>query len=144
MLKKSAEGFDQQGRMARVVVASLLVLELVTILMWGVKADWYETVVENAGIASMHTAVTHTGAVILLDRTNIGDSQLPLPNGVCRDNPADRVRSISYPGGSLVQIPLSSESQFRLRMLLLSAYLSMPTRAAKFEYSCFVSNQCQS
>lgn len=87
------------------VVASLLVLELVTILMWGVKADWYETVVENAGIASMHTAVTHTGAVILLDRTNIGDSQLPLPNGVCRDNPADRANTHDCTAHSALYTP---------------------------------------
>jgi len=55
---------------------------------------WWETVVENAGISTMHAAVTHMGNVVLLDRTNIGDSQLPLPSGVCRDNPADRVSGL--------------------------------------------------
>lgn len=51
----------------------------------------WEVVVRNAGIASMHTAVTHFGNVVLLDRTNIGPSLLPLPKGICRDNRLDRV-----------------------------------------------------
>jgi hypothetical protein len=63
----------------------------------------WEVVVENAGIASMHTAVTHYGNVVLLDRTNIGPSQLPLPKGVCRNNPLDRVRKLH---SILLRIPL--------------------------------------
>jgi hypothetical protein len=54
------------------------------------QGSW-EVVVQNAGISSMHTAVTHFGNVVLLDRTNIGRSQLPLNGGRCRANPADRV-----------------------------------------------------
>ncbi len=54
------------------------------------QGSW-EVVVQNAGISSMHTAVTHFGNVVLLDRTNIGPSQLPLNSGRCRANPADRV-----------------------------------------------------
>lgn len=52
---------------------------------------YWETVVNNAGIATMHAAVTHYGNVVLLDRTNVGPSQLNLAPGVCRDNPQDRV-----------------------------------------------------
>jgi len=71
-----------------------LVLVLLAFLCRGANAQGsWETVVANAGIATMHAAVTHYGNVILLDRTNIGDSELPLPTGVCRDNPADRVSS---------------------------------------------------
>jgi hypothetical protein len=55
----------------------------------------WEVVVENAGIASMHTAVTHFGNVVLLDRTNIGPSLLPLPKGICRDNHLDQVIKLS-------------------------------------------------
>jgi hypothetical protein len=54
------------------------------------QGSW-EVLVQNAGISSMHTAVTHFGNVVLLDRTNIGPSQLPLNGGRCRANPADRV-----------------------------------------------------
>jgi hypothetical protein len=54
----------------------------------------WQVVVQNAGIASMHTAVTHYGNVVLLDRTNIGPSQLPLPPGVCRNNPQDKVSKL--------------------------------------------------
>lgn len=56
------------------------------------QGGYWETVVGDAGIATMHAAVTHLGSVVLLDRTNIGPSQLALPAGVCRDNAADRVR----------------------------------------------------
>ncbi|KAJ7543511.1 hypothetical protein O6H91_09G041200 [Diphasiastrum complanatum] len=52
------------------------------------QGSW-EILVHNAGIASMHTAVTHFGTVILLDRTDIGASQIALPNGNCRDDPND-------------------------------------------------------
>lgn len=71
-------------------VVTVLVLVLTSRTLVDAQGSW-ETVVDNAGIASMHSAVTHYGNVILLDRTNIGDSQLPLPAGVCRDNPLDRV-----------------------------------------------------
>lgn len=49
----------------------------------------WQLLVKNAGIASMHTALTHFGTVVLLDRTDIGPSQINLPNGNCRDDPAD-------------------------------------------------------
>jgi len=79
------------GRVAVLGLAGLLVM-----LAWSsgtVEAQGYwETVVGNAGIATMHAAVSHDGNVVLLDRTNIGPSQLMLGKGVCRNNPADRVR----------------------------------------------------
>lgn len=56
--------------------------------MANAQGSW-ELLLENAGIASMHTAVTHYGNVIFLDRTNIGPSQINLTNGLCRDNPND-------------------------------------------------------
>ncbi|KAI5078740.1 hypothetical protein GOP47_0006411 [Adiantum capillus-veneris] len=37
----------------------------------------------------MHTAVTHHGNVLFLDRTNIGPSAINLTNSRCRDNPKD-------------------------------------------------------
>ena len=62
---------------------------------------YWETAVANAGISTMHSAVTHYGIVVLLDRTNIGPSQLALGAGVCRDNPADRVRHGKKPEHSM-------------------------------------------
>lgn len=44
----------------------------------------WEVLLENAGIASMHTAVTSFGTVVLLDRTDIGPSELHFPAGRCR------------------------------------------------------------
>ncbi|KAK6645757.1 hypothetical protein PHAVU_L001845 [Phaseolus vulgaris] len=44
----------------------------------------WEILVSDAGVASMHTAVTRFNTVVLLDRTNIGPSRKLLPKGHCR------------------------------------------------------------
>ncbi|KAG0590752.1 hypothetical protein KC19_1G123900 [Ceratodon purpureus] len=46
----------------------------------------WEQLLNNAGISSMHTAITHYNTAILLDRTNIGESEIDLPDGGCREN----------------------------------------------------------
>lgn len=46
----------------------------------------WELLVPNAGIASMHTAVTRFNTVVLLDRTKIGPSRKMLPKGHCRSD----------------------------------------------------------
>ncbi|KAL9235102.1 hypothetical protein vseg_009895 [Gypsophila vaccaria] len=51
----------------------------------------WELLVQDAGIASMHTAVTRFGTVVLLDRTNIGPTRLLLPKHHCRTDPNDNV-----------------------------------------------------
>lgn len=51
----------------------------------------WELLVPNAGIASMHTAVTRFNTVILLDRTNIGPSRKMLRKGHCRSDRNDAV-----------------------------------------------------
>lgn len=52
------------------------------------QGSW-ELLSENAGIASMHAAVTRFGTVVMLDRTNIGASKINLPGGRCRDQPTE-------------------------------------------------------
>jgi hypothetical protein len=82
--------------MATSVVVQLLFLgfQLVALLMSGAvlqveaQGTW-EILVENAGIASMHTAITRFNTAVLLDRTDIGASQLALPNGECRNDAQD-------------------------------------------------------
>jgi hypothetical protein len=54
----------------------------------GLPGTW-EILLQNAGIASMHSAVTRFNTVVLLDRTDIGASQIPLANGACRNDPND-------------------------------------------------------
>ncbi|PKA51983.1 hypothetical protein AXF42_Ash008212 [Apostasia shenzhenica] len=71
----------------------LLLLPLST---YGQLPGSWELLLENAGIASMHTAVTRFGTVVLLDRTNIGPSQLPLPAGHCRHRRSAR----AFPSGN--------------------------------------------
>jgi hypothetical protein len=51
-----------------------------------------QLLLNDAGIASMHTAVMHTGTVVFLDRTNIGPSHIKLANGACRNSSTDLVR----------------------------------------------------
>ncbi|EPS61181.1 glyoxal oxidase, partial [Genlisea aurea] len=50
--------------------------------------EW-EILVVDAGIASMHTAVTRFNTAVLLDRTHIGPSNISLPNKGCLVNPAN-------------------------------------------------------
>lgn len=47
----------------------------------------WELLVSDAGIASMHTAVTRFNTVVLLDRTHIGPSRKLLPQNRCLPNP---------------------------------------------------------
>lgn len=57
----------------------------------GVSAQGsWKVLVKNAGISSMHTAITHYNTALLLDRTNIGASEIKLANGDCRINENDR------------------------------------------------------
>ncbi|XP_024385114.1 aldehyde oxidase GLOX [Physcomitrium patens] len=88
---------------------------LAALLLWagwlqsGANGQGYwEIVKDNAGIATMHAAVTSFGNVILLDRTNVGDSQLPLNNGRCRQNEADRANKNDCTAHSAVFSPGSN------------------------------------
>ena len=118
--------------MARMAVWALLLLLAAAWTWSGVEAQGYwNVVVQNAGISSMHSAVTHYGNVVLLDRTNIGPSQLPLPPGVCRNNPLDRVYTsllscsirspalvvISFHGARLQASPLLKILALNLRIV---------------------------
>ncbi|KAI3750324.1 hypothetical protein L2E82_20958 [Cichorium intybus] len=74
--------------------SNFLLLLLVQMLMIGSRADLpgtWELLVANAGIASMHTAVTRFNTVVLLDRTNIGPTRKRLRQGHCRIDPKDPV-----------------------------------------------------
>lgn len=58
---------------------------LLQLRLTGAQGTW-EQLLDNAGISSMHTAITHYDTAILLDRTNIGASDIRLPDGKCRVN----------------------------------------------------------
>lgn len=73
-------------------------LVLLTILQWLISSPLFvagqgswQLLQNNAGISSMHSAVTRFNTVIFLDRTNIGPSQIKLPDGRCRQQPAERI-----------------------------------------------------
>ncbi|KAJ7536176.1 hypothetical protein O6H91_12G058900 [Diphasiastrum complanatum] len=68
----------------------------------------WELLVPNAGIASMHTAVTYQGTVILLDRTDVGVSKIELANGVCRDNPEDKILTHDCTAHSVLYDPATN------------------------------------
>lgn len=69
---------------------AFVILDAAFVALADLPGTW-EMIVPNAGIASMHTAVTHHGTVVLLDRTNIGPSRKMLPKGHCRYDPRDEV-----------------------------------------------------
>ncbi|XP_052177052.1 aldehyde oxidase GLOX [Diospyros lotus] len=73
-----------------VVSFALSIIQITGVARGQLPGTW-ELVVENAGIASMHTAVTRFNTVVLLDRTNIGPSRKMLPKGHCRRDPTDMV-----------------------------------------------------
>ncbi|KAM7468032.1 hypothetical protein LguiB_015594 [Lonicera macranthoides] len=68
----------------------LFVISTATVSLADLPGKW-DLLVENAGIASMHTAVTRFNTVVLLDRTNIGPTRKLLRPGHCRTDPTDPV-----------------------------------------------------
>lgn len=109
MLLKSVVSFEQ-SKMA-MASSPLLLLLLIMILSSSVSAALdgkWSLLVQNAGIASMHTAVTRFDTVILLDRTNIGASRINFTNGFCRDNPDERVLKHDCTAHSVMFDPASN------------------------------------
>lgn len=88
-------GTRQQAMPAPILTLAIMTITCAVIVLPNLGAvhaqGTWQTLVKNAGIASMHTAVTHYSTAILLDRTNIGKSQIALPNGKCRDTTYDRI-----------------------------------------------------
>lgn len=72
------------------VVILILSVLLFSITHADLPGTW-ELIVQDAGIASMHTAVTRFNTVVLLDRTNIGPSRKALGRHRCRKDPNDVV-----------------------------------------------------
>ncbi|KAK7350078.1 hypothetical protein VNO77_08170 [Canavalia gladiata] len=72
------------------LICFLIVLALPIHARADLPGTW-ELLVADAGIASMHTAVTRFNTVVLLDRTNIGPSRKLLPKGHCRFDRNDAI-----------------------------------------------------
>jgi hypothetical protein len=68
------------------------------------NATW-TLLLENAGIASMHTAVTYMGPVIFLDRTDIGPSQIALADDRCRNDSLDQTDTFDCSAHSVMFDP---------------------------------------
>lgn len=86
------------------IIMLLLVLYVseVMIIRQALAQGSWDVLLANAGIASMHTAVTRFGNVILLDRTDIGPSQINLPAGVCRNDPNDLNQTVDCTAHSVL------------------------------------------
>ncbi|XP_065853996.1 aldehyde oxidase GLOX [Euphorbia lathyris] len=82
----------------------------------------WELLVPDAGIASMHTAVTRFNTVVLLDRTNIGPSKKMLPKGHCRNNPKEIALKHDCYAHSVVFNPLTND--LRPLMILTDTWCS--------------------
>lgn len=85
-------------------LASLLIL-FAGIILRALADGSFKIILENAGIASMHTAVTRYGNVVLLDRTDIGPSQINLPDGECRNDPTDLNQTVDCTAHSVLFTP---------------------------------------
>ncbi|KAK9077056.1 hypothetical protein SSX86_005391 [Deinandra increscens subsp. villosa] len=82
----------------------------------------WELLVANAGIASMHTAVTRFNTVILLDRTHIGPTRKRLPQSHCRVDPNDPVHKQDCYAHSALLEP--STGKLRPLMILTDTWCS--------------------
>ncbi|KAJ4833496.1 hypothetical protein Tsubulata_007986 [Turnera subulata] len=82
----------------------------------------WELLVPNAGIASMHTAVTRFNTVVLLDRTNIGPSRKMLRRGHCRVDLNDTVLKRDCYAHSVLLDPATK--QLRPLMILTDTWCS--------------------
>ncbi|KAJ9180648.1 hypothetical protein P3X46_008864 [Hevea brasiliensis] len=102
----------------------LLFLEVFTLMILTraqLPGTW-ELLVPNAGIASMHTAVTRFNTVVLLDRTNIGPSRKMLPKGHCRFDPKEVVLKRDCYAHSVLFDPQTK--QIRPLMILTDTWCS--------------------
>lgn len=75
MFLPASRNLDTHWKAATVVVLLVAVSLVPQANAW--LGSW-EMLVQNAGISSMHTAVTNYGNVVLLDHTNIGPSNISL------------------------------------------------------------------
>lgn len=71
------------------------------------NATW-ALLLQNAGIAAMHAAVTFMGPVIFLDRTDIGPSQIALANNICRNDSLDQTLTYDCSAHSVMFDPASN------------------------------------
>ncbi|XP_024395291.1 aldehyde oxidase GLOX [Physcomitrium patens] len=78
----------------RLIVSFFIIqcLVLSSVLVEG-QGTW-QMLQRNAGVSAMHTAVTRFDTAIMLDRTNIGPSQIRLPGKRCRKQPLERFSKI--------------------------------------------------
>lgn len=77
--------------MVGVVMVMVLIQSLIERPMSVSAQGTWQVIQPNAGIATMHAAVTYQDTVILLDRTNTGPTQIKLPGGRCRNQPLEQV-----------------------------------------------------
>ncbi|XP_010553274.1 PREDICTED: aldehyde oxidase GLOX [Tarenaya hassleriana] len=92
----------------------LLLMLAFTIARADLPGTW-ELLVPDAGIASMHTAVTRFNTVVLLDRTNIGPSRKFLGHKRCRRDQSDPILKLDCYAHS-VQFDLGTN---RIRPLMI-------------------------
>ncbi|XP_050382556.1 aldehyde oxidase GLOX isoform X1 [Argentina anserina] len=103
-------------------ILTLLLLHCADLFTHADLPGTWELLVANAGIASMHTAVTRFNTVVLLDRTNIGPSRKMLRRGHCRNDPDDAALKHDCYAHSVQFDP--STNQIRPLMILTDTWCS--------------------
>ncbi|KAG0600438.1 hypothetical protein M758_11G034300 [Ceratodon purpureus] len=77
--------------MSSLILALVLSLQCMGLVLAQDALGTWSIVLGNAGIATMHAAVTRFDTCIMLDRTNIGPTGRMLENGRCRDQPQEAI-----------------------------------------------------
>ncbi|XP_074341523.1 aldehyde oxidase GLOX [Apium graveolens] len=106
--------------MASLLFLTILLVSITSSTRADLPGTW-ELLLENAGIASMHTAVTRFNTVVLLDRTNIGPSRKMLRKGHCRVEPKNPLKHDCY-AHSVLFDPVTRET--RPLMILTDTWCS--------------------
>ncbi|XP_047325638.1 aldehyde oxidase GLOX [Impatiens glandulifera] len=103
-------------------LATILLISFFFIIVRSELPGTWELVIPNAGIASMHTAVTRFNTVVLLDRTDIGPSRKMLRKGHCRNDPTDPIlKHDCYAHSVLLDL---TTNQIRPLMILTDTWCS--------------------
>ncbi|XP_057793790.1 aldehyde oxidase GLOX-like [Salvia miltiorrhiza] len=71
------------------ILCFLLLRHLPLLALAAAAPGKWDLLLSDIGISAMHMQLLHTDRVVMFDRTDFGPSNISLPNGQCRRDPAD-------------------------------------------------------
>ncbi|XP_072989842.1 aldehyde oxidase GLOX-like [Typha latifolia] len=115
------DSLRRRYRNHRVLVISFL-LVITTAVADDSSGGRWDLLQRSIGVSAMHMQLVHTDHVIIFDRTDFGQSNLSLPAGKCRDDPADLALTIDCTAHS-VEYSVTGNS-FRPLTILTDSWCS--------------------